>query len=40
MILWEANSWVELKQKIPAKSFQGFKYADKVEGLRARSRIS
>lgn len=30
---WRANSWVELKNPIPTKSFQGFKYADKVEGL-------
>jgi len=33
MICWEADSWKELKDKIPTKSFQGFKYADKVPEL-------
>jgi len=32
-IIWNKNSWVELKEKIPTKSFQGFKYVDKVEEL-------
>lgn len=30
---WVANSWTLLEEPIPTKSFQGFKYADKVEGL-------
>ncbi|MCF8070048.1 MAG: hypothetical protein K9L30_15815 [Desulfobacterales bacterium] len=33
MVVWNKDSWVELKRKIPTKSFQGFKYADKVYGL-------
>lgn len=33
MILWHKDSWVELKDKISTRSFQGCKYADKVEGL-------
>jgi hypothetical protein len=33
MICWEADSWVELEVKIPTKSFQGFKYANKVKEL-------
>ncbi len=28
---WYANSWTLLEEPIPTKSFQGFKYADKVE---------
>jgi len=31
-IEWNKNSWVDIKP-IPTKSFQGFKYADKVKGL-------
>lgn len=31
-ITWLSNTWTEIKP-IPTKSFQGFKYADKVEGL-------
>lgn len=31
-IIWNKNSWVDIKP-IPTKSFQGFKYADKVGGL-------
>ena len=30
---WYANSWTLLDEPISTKSFQGFKYADKVEGL-------
>ena len=33
MVVWDKDSWVELKKKIPTKSFQGFKYANKVEEL-------
>ena len=32
-IIWECNTWKDIKP-IQTKSFQGFKYADKVEGLR------
>lgn len=32
-ISWWANSWKDIKP-IPTKSFQGFKYADKVPELR------
>ena len=31
---FEASSWTLLKEPIPTKSFQGFKYADKVGGLK------
>ena len=31
-ITWSANSWKDIKP-IPTKSFQGFKYADKVPEL-------
>lgn len=31
-IEWNCDSWEDIKP-IPTKSFQGFKYADKVEGL-------
>ncbi len=31
-ISWWANSWKDIKS-IPTKSFQGFKYADKVQEL-------
>ncbi len=30
---FEASSWTLLKEPIPTKSFQGFKYADKVPEL-------
>ncbi len=33
MVVWSKYSWTELKDKIPTKSFQGFKYADKVKKL-------
>ncbi len=32
-IIFQSKTWVDLKEPIPTKSFQGFKYADKVEGL-------
>ncbi len=32
-IKWYPPSWRELEKKIPIKSFQGFKYADKVKQL-------
>jgi len=25
-IVWDKDSWIELKEKIPTKHFQGFKY--------------
>ncbi len=31
---WRKDSWKYLKEPIPTKSFQGFKYADKVEELK------
>ncbi len=31
---FEASSWTLLKEPIPTKSFQGFKYADKVPKLK------
>lgn len=31
-IIWACNTWKDIKP-IPTKSFQGFKYADKVEEL-------
>jgi len=39
-IEWDKNSWVELKEKIPTKSFQGFKYADKVQELNSEEHFS
>ena len=32
-IEWNCKSWKDLKNPIPCKSFQGFKYADKVPEL-------
>jgi len=32
-IEFSCESWEDLDKPIPTKSFQGFKYADKVEGL-------
>ena len=40
MILWNCDSWEELKEKIPTKSFQGFKYADKVQELNSGGHFS
>ena len=31
--MFNADSWTLLEEPIETKSFQGFKYADKVEGL-------
>ena len=33
-ITWDSRTWCALKKSIPTKHFQGFKYADKVEGLK------
>ena len=30
MIIWDKDSWTELKIKIPIKPFQGFKYKPKL----------
>jgi len=38
-ILWRKSSWVDIKT-IPTKSFQGFKYADKVPELDAKMGVS
>lgn len=27
-IVWDKDSWIELKEKIPTKHFQGFKYKE------------
>ncbi len=35
-----SESWIELKKPIPTKSFQGFKYADKVKELSEVSLLS
>ena len=35
-ISWESKTWEDIKP-IPTKSFQGFKYTDKVEGLNGTS---
>ena len=34
---FRANSWTLLKEPIPTKSFQGFKYADKVSELNSQT---
>ena len=44
-VLWEGmnlcqKKWVWLKEPIPFKGFQGFRYVDRIEGLRARLKES